>query len=151
MTPVWFAMAYNYLIKLLNSFISWIADQDFFLFQDISFNFNEVVIAYLFILMVLFYWKPKVQNIVVLTLLSFLVIFCSSLLQKYLHSKNELIVFHKTRHSFIGNKIGRQLEIYKYDSLKKYKKQLSRKKLSNLFRHQRIFRKINASGIQLQE
>ena len=121
MTPVWFAMAYNYLIKLLNSFISWIADQDFFLFQDISFNFSEVFIAYLLILMVLFYWKPKVQNIVVLTLLSFLVIFCSSLLQKYLHSKNELIVFHKTRHSFIENKTGRKLEIYKYDSLKKYK------------------------------
>jgi len=36
--PDWFAFSYNYLIKLLNSIIVWIAEQDIFLFQDITIN-----------------------------------------------------------------------------------------------------------------
>ena len=48
--PDWFAFSYNYLIKLLNSFISWIAEQDIFLFQDISFSFNQVIFSYLILL-----------------------------------------------------------------------------------------------------
>ena len=48
--PDWFAFSYNYLIKLLNSFISWIAEQNIFLFQDISFNFNQVIFSYLILI-----------------------------------------------------------------------------------------------------
>ena len=116
--PDWFAFSYNYLIKLLNSFISWIADQNVFLFQDISFNFNQVIFSYLILTTIAVYWKLKTQKIVLLTVLSLSILYYSNLLLKKYHLANELIIFHKTRHSLIGNKKGQKLEIFKYDSLK---------------------------------
>ena len=116
--PDWFAFRYNYLIKLLNSFISWIAKQDIFLFQDISFNFNQVIFSYLIIITIVTYRKLKNRKIVLLTVLSLSILCYTNLFIKDYHSANELIIFHKTRHSLIGNKKGQKLEIFKYDFLK---------------------------------
>ncbi len=116
--PDWFAFSYNYLIKLLNSFISWIAEQNIFLFQDISFNFNQVIFSYLILIMIAVYWKLKTQKTVLLVVFSLSILYYSNLLIMKYNSANELIIFHKTRHSLIGNKKGRKLEIFKHDSFK---------------------------------
>jgi competence protein ComEC len=116
--PDWFAFSYNYLIKLLNSIIVWIAGQDIFLFQDISFSFNQVIFSYLILITIVTYRKLKKHKIVLLTVLSLSILCYTNLLIKDYHSANELIIFHKTRHSLIGNKKGQKLEIFKYDSLK---------------------------------
>ena len=107
--PDWFAFSYNYLIKLLNSIISWIAEQDIFLFQDISFSFNQVILSYLIIITIVTYRKLKKQKIVLLTVLSLSILCYTNLLIQDYHSANELIIFHKTRHSLIGNKKGQKI------------------------------------------
>ncbi len=93
--PDWFAFSYNYLIKLLNSFISWIADQNFFLFQDISFNFNQVIFSYLILSMIAVYWKLKTQKIVLLTVLSLSILYYSNLLLRSIIQQTNSLFFIK--------------------------------------------------------
>ena len=86
--PDWFAFSYNYLIKLLNSIIVWIAEQDIFLFQDISFSFNQVIFSYLIIITIVTYRKLKNRKIVLLTVLSLSILCYTNLFIKDYHSAN---------------------------------------------------------------
>ena len=114
--PEWFALTYNYLIKLMNSSIHWIANQELFIFKDITFSLSKVFVSYLLITSIILYWKYQNRKNGLFFIVSLSLLFSVSIFNNYSNSKNELIVFHKNRQSIIGNKNGSDLYLFKSDS-----------------------------------
>ncbi|MBV1888186.1 MAG: ComEC/Rec2 family competence protein, partial [Urechidicola sp.] len=111
--PVFLSTVYNSMIHSMNWVVDWVSQQEEFLFRNISFS----------ILMVLSSYGIIVFGIRFLTLRSArrLLGFCVSILlfqavfiyekQERLQS-DEFIVFHKSRFSLIGKRIGNQLAVF---------------------------------------
>lgn len=119
--PDWLALAYNFLIKTLNSFINWIANQDAFLFQDIHFSGEKVIGSYLLIVSLVLLWKSKTYYRILYSLLSIAILIGVFIWDDYKNSENQLIVFHKNRQSLIGYKRAEELLIFRSDSTFLYK------------------------------
>ncbi len=114
--PDWLAISYNFVIKTLNNFINWIANQDLFLFQDIHFSFEKVLGSYLLTISLIFLWKKKTYNRIIFSLMSIATLICIFIWNEYKYSSNQLIVFHKKRHSLIGYKHSDKLQLFRDDS-----------------------------------
>ena len=114
--PFWIAISYNYLIKLLNNFINWIAHQESFLIQDIHFTSEKVLGSYLFIITLILISKEINFKRIVFGLLSVVLLICVFIWDDYKVSENELIAFHKSRHSHIGYKHAKNLTLFRSDS-----------------------------------
>lgn len=111
------ALVYNFLVETLNRFVQWVADQDAFLFDTISFSEGMVVGTYLLILsLIWFIQKPK-TNRSVIAISAVTICFSILLYDKYRFSRNEFIVFHKNRETVLGYKHGRSLTIFKSDTV----------------------------------
>ncbi len=110
------ALAYNFLIKTLNAFIDWIAQQEAFLFQDISFSFEKILASYLLIITLMLLIKRISFYRILFNLVSIVILLCVFILDAYNLSNNQLIVFHKNRTSLIGYKQNRKLLIFRSDS-----------------------------------
>lgn len=110
--PSILADLYGSIISLMSSFVSWIAQQESFLFKNISFNIVHVIISYLLITVIVISLKKKTYKSVIAVLITLL--FCQSLLilEKHQSSTNKFIVFHKSRFSIIGKKHDRQLVLH---------------------------------------
>ena len=118
--PDWYVSIYNYLIKSLNLFIKWIAHQESFLFQDITFSLNKVLVSYILIITLIIFWKQQNRKNTIFLFTGITLLFSVTVFDKYSNSNNELIVFHKSRHSIIGNKNGLDLQLLKSDSSVSY-------------------------------
>lgn len=114
--PDGLALFYNYLIKLLNTFIRWIANQELFLIQDITFSLNKVFASYLLIISIVLFWKYQSRKNIQFLLVGITVFFSVSVYDNYLNSSNELIVFHKSRNSLIGYKNSFDFQLFKFDT-----------------------------------
>jgi len=103
---------YNVLIKTMNNIISWIAEQESFLFQEISFSILLVFSSYIFVIFV-FRWiqDNSVKN---LTYTLFAIILLQGVfLYQRIESKREkaFIVFNQNRASVLGLKEGNTLHV----------------------------------------
>lgn len=114
--PDWFVLSYNFLIKLMNSCIHWIANQELFLFQNITFSLSKVFASYLLIISIILFWDYQNRKSSLIFALGLSILFSVSIFDNYSNSKNELIVFHKNRQSIIGNKNSSILHLYTSDS-----------------------------------
>jgi competence protein ComEC len=105
--PQAFASIYGYIISLMNNFVNWISKQEQFLFTDISLSFLMMLITYLAIILgVHFLIKISAKKLIYL-LASLLIIQSVFLFENHQKkTKNELIVFHKSRNSIIANRVG---------------------------------------------
>jgi competence protein ComEC len=115
--PVWLADLYQLIIEKMNDFIHFIAEQESFLFTNISFSYFKVWISYLLILSIIFLLYKKKVKYVYLTLLVFIGFQLVNLNEKYLSQKtDELVVFDKFKHTLIANKIGNNVSFFISDS-----------------------------------
>ena len=114
--PDWFALSYNFLIKLMNSCIHWIANQELFLFQNITFSLSKIFASYLLIISIILFWDYQNRKSNLFFAVGLSILFSVSIFDNYSNSKNELIVFHKNRQSIIGNKNSSILHLYKSDA-----------------------------------
>jgi len=121
--PDGFVLIYNTLIKMLNTFISWVAHQESFLFQDIHFSAEKVMGSYLLIIAIILLWKKRSVPKLRFSLLSFAFLISIFIWDDYKNSKNQLIFFHKTRHSLIGSQNANTLNLFRSDSNFNYKNQ----------------------------
>lgn len=119
--PYWIAFAYNHLIKFLNNFIGWVAKQDSFIFQDIHFSTEKVLGSYLLIITSILLLKKRTFQRMTFSLLSIALLLCVFIWDDIRNSENQLIIFHKTRHSLIGNKNSKELVLFRSDSTFNYK------------------------------
>jgi competence protein ComEC len=118
--PDWLVLIYNSLIKMLNTFISWVAHQDSFIFQDIHFSIEKVGVSYLLIITFILLWKKRSVQRIGFSLMSFALLICVFIWDDYINSDNQLIIFHKTRHSLIGYQYTNELRLFRSDSTFNY-------------------------------
>jgi competence protein ComEC len=107
---------FNFLIGQLNNFISWIARQEQFLFEDIPFSETKVVGSYLMILALFLLWKNAHIKRILFVAVSFCLLMVIFLKDNALASKNQLVVFHRNKMSILAYKHSRNLNIFRSDS-----------------------------------
>jgi competence protein ComEC len=115
--PDVFVKGYNVCLTLLNSFISWVARQETFLFQDIPFSKELVVGSYLLLAGTVLLWKQFCYKRALFFLTSVVVLIGILLWEKRQAATTEMVVFHINRKSLIGIKEHRQLTVFKSDTV----------------------------------
>ena len=111
--PQFLASIYGFVISLMNSFVSWISQQEYFLFKDISLSFLLMMASYIFIILGTSFLikKSSIKAIYFLgSVLLFQSVFLFENYQKNI--KKELIVFHKNRKSIVGIRNRDDVKIY---------------------------------------
>ena len=105
------ASIYGYIISLMNGVVSFISEQEAFLFKDISFNIILVFSSYFLIVSFVVLYRRKTYKDLFLGLIALAVFISAFVYNKYSASSNEFIIFHKPRYTMIGNKFGRYLKL----------------------------------------
>ncbi len=115
-----FTDVFGDIISYMNQFFKWIAQQEAFIFRDIPMNWFMVVGLYLIILLFTQYFMRKSYKRLVYALAMTCLFQIGLFYNTYwYHNKNELVVFHKSKHSIISNKVGENLNVFhNLDSLK---------------------------------
>lgn len=111
--PTFFAIFYGTIISGMNGFFKWIAQQEAFLIQDISFNILQVLASYIIIISAYqLYTKKNFKQLVYF--LSAILIGQSALIYtKYVtETKQQFLVFHKGTSTLLGFQKGKTLQLY---------------------------------------
>ncbi|WP_299522967.1 ComEC/Rec2 family competence protein [uncultured Lutibacter sp.] len=109
---------YSGIIQLMNRFVEWISNQEYFIIQNISFSLMTMIAIYTFIFITIKWIEKKVFYRFVFVLLSIICIQSIFVFEKHkLQATNELIVFNQSKKSIIGNRVGANLVISSADSL----------------------------------
>lgn len=111
--PQFLASIYGFVISLMNSFVSWISQQEYFLFKDISLSFLLMTASYVLIILgtsFLIKKSPRKGIYFLGSILLFQSVFLFENYQK--NTKKELIVFHKSRKSIVGIRNRDDVKIY---------------------------------------
>lgn len=120
--PQFIADSYGTIISWMNGFINWISKQDAFLFKGISFNLLYVLSSYLLIITTIKLIKKWNHINLKLLLIAIIILQGSVIYTNYNKPNNEFIIFHKSRHSLIGNTSNNKTTIsHNFDSLTKLK------------------------------
>ena len=110
--PAFLATAYGAIISLMNSFVSWVAAQEQFLFQEISVSFLMMLGCYLFIFLgILLLIKKTPKRFIYFLVAILLVQSIYFFEEKMANEKATFLVFHKSRFSIIGKRVGKQINI----------------------------------------
>lgn len=119
--PEWLVEIFHHIISSMNSLMKWLALQDRFLFKDISFNIFKMYAAYILIIAFIQFAIKKNFKWLRLTIIAILLLQGTYLFSKFENSKHELTIFHKSKHTIIGNKAANSLTVYTdLDSLKHF-------------------------------
>ncbi|UAM98703.1 ComEC family competence protein [Polaribacter litorisediminis] len=111
--PQFLASIYGFIISLMNSFVSWISQQEYFLFKDISLSFLMMIATYVLLILGIRFLIKTAPKKAIYFLVSVLFFQSVILFEKYQkNTKIELIVFHKTRKSALGLRNGGMVNIY---------------------------------------
>ena len=108
--PQFFADIYGSVISLMNGFVSWISMQEQFLLKEISISLIMMVSIYVFIfsgVQFLIHRKAKKLLYFLVAIFILQIIFLYELKEN--NDQKELIIFHKSRKSVIGERIGKRL------------------------------------------
>lgn len=116
--PDFLVLWYNRLIGLMNSVIEWVAQQEAFVFKNISFDGMQLLFSYAMIISILALYT-KVNFKKVLVFLITVIAFQSWLLYATMNDakKEKLLLLHQTKNSVLVHQKGNQLAIHKTDSL----------------------------------
>jgi len=117
--PAIIADAFGELISYMNLFMNWIANQEQFLFKDISFGLIYLLSFYALILSVVQILKKTSAKLIKIGLGSIICIQTVFIYVLYeTKNTNEFIVFHKNRFTLIGHKTNNKITIYNdFDSI----------------------------------
>ncbi|MBP93193.1 MAG: competence protein [Flavobacteriaceae bacterium] len=151
------------IISLMNHFFKWVAHQEAFIFKDIPMNWFLVIGLYLIILLFTRYFISKSFSRLVCALVVTCMFQIGLFFNQYWYSsRNELVVFHKSRHSMMSKKSGLNLQVlHDLDSLKlnsdynipnyrvgSFIKQIDYQAIQNVYRfNQKQFLIIDSLGI----
>ncbi len=115
--PHFIAEIYQKIIFLLNIIVEQIGSQESFLFQYISFSVNAIFLYY-FIVYPFFKWiETKKHYYLKLALVAIIGFQLNLLAEKYISTHHqEFIIFNKPKHTLIGIKKGKELQLY-HDSI----------------------------------
>lgn len=118
--PSFLSDSYIFVIQQLNNFVSWVANQQVFIIQNITFSILVLIAFYVFILVVFKWTEKPIFKRFVLVLLSILMIQTVFIYEKFKkESNNSFIVFNKSKSTVIGKRLGGVLQIQ--SSIKDFK------------------------------
>ncbi|MCL5130081.1 ComEC/Rec2 family competence protein [Algibacter sp. L4_22] len=116
--PQFLADILGLIISSMNYVMNYISKQEVFIFNDIPFNIWYVLASYLLIISLIKTFKKWNYANLKWILFAIISIQCAFIYTNYSKSSNELIVFHKSRFSMIGNTNKNTLKItHDLDSL----------------------------------
>lgn len=115
--PDWLAENYNLLIEWLNGFIHWVAIQDEFLFRDIHFSNIKVLGAYLLVIALTMFLKKTNYQRLFISLVAISAFITIYIYDDFKTSKNQFIVFQKSKQTLLGYKNGKDLIVFSNDSV----------------------------------
>ena len=129
--PEFLASTYGNIIGLMNTFVSQISNQESFLFKDISFNIEHVLISYLLLILIINFIKQKTYRSVIYLLIAILFSQGYFIYDAYKSNSKAFVIFHKSRYSIIGFKNKNQLNLHHNlnDSVLKYDKVITNYKV----------------------
>jgi len=111
--PHFFMQGYDLILRMLNTFVQWIGAQEQFLITNISFSGLNMLLLYLiFILGFRFFVQQTPRKL--LFFIGSVLLFQGVLLQeKQQRMRSEAwIVFHKTKQTILGHRVGETLAVY---------------------------------------
>ena len=111
--PLFVANAYGVVISAMNAFVSWISQQESFLIEGISFSFLLLITTYgCLVIGVQFLTKRSYKNSLIV--LGVVILFQLGLLYEkhQMGIKNELVIFHKSRHTLLVERTGNRIKVY---------------------------------------
>ncbi|UWX54562.1 ComEC family competence protein [Maribacter litopenaei] len=108
---------YNEVIGLMNKIVSWVANQETFLFKSISFDEMQLTLGYLVIGSLVFAFS-KTNYRRIMLFLGFLLMFQTYTIYKEFEagSKSETIILHQVKNSVLFDKNGNMLKVLTVDS-----------------------------------
>ena len=128
--PAFLALFYEKIIFLLNQTVGWIAQQESFFFQNISFSIISLIFTYLFIVSFFKWFEIKKPNYLIITLFALILLQTNFLIEIYKSSAiNEFIILNKSRQSVLIQRTGQKvsidhtlenLDLYEDSSIKSY-------------------------------
>jgi competence protein ComEC len=120
--PQFLVDVYIFVIHQMNKFISWVADQEYFIIQQISMSFLRMVALYALLFFGLKWTEKKVFYRFALVLISVVFVQTVFIFEKYkAQSVNEFIVFNESKASTVGKRNGNEIRFdTSADSLKTF-------------------------------
>jgi competence protein ComEC len=110
--PSFLAALYGFVIFFMNSFVSWVAQQEQFLFKEISISFTMMLGCYFFIFFGILFLIKRTPKRCMFFLATVLLVQSVYLFEEKIANEKEVfIVFHKSRFSIIGIRTGVQMKI----------------------------------------
>ncbi|WP_407515843.1 ComEC/Rec2 family competence protein [Tamlana fucoidanivorans] len=100
--PQWIATCFAHVIDFMNRAVGWIAHQESFLFEAISFNLLHVFFAYLIIIALTRLLIKRTFRSVYFILASVLIIQSFLIFEKLNFKPDEFVIFHKRKSSILG-------------------------------------------------
>ncbi|MDG1037570.1 MAG: ComEC/Rec2 family competence protein [Polaribacter sp.] len=121
--PQFLADFYGIIISSMNAFISWVSHQEEFLFKEISISFQLMLCWYAVIFLCVYFLLRKTTIKLIYFFISVALLQSVFLIESYKNkSKEEIIVFHKSRFSMIGKRIGERVLVqHNIDSVRFFK------------------------------
>jgi len=117
--PQFLANSYGFIISKMNTFIAFIAKQENFLFQNISFSILLLIASYLIIIFGFRWVQNRTFKKLIIAMLA--IIFFQGVLiyeKRQVQSKSEFVIFHKNKQSILANRNGTKTNIiHSLDSL----------------------------------
>ena len=108
--PSFLADLYGTIISCMNGFVSWVSHQEEFLFKEIAISFLFMLCWYVVLFLGASFFMSKSSKKLMYFLISILFIQGVFLLESmHQKSKEEVIIFHESRFSFIGKRSGNKL------------------------------------------
>ncbi len=108
--PEFLTTGFQKIIALMNQFIGWIAEQEAFLFQTISFSMVAMVSTYLLIIFCFRWMEQKSYSRFRNALIAFLLLQSVFIYEKWVAtSENEFIIFNRSRVTIVGKRTGNRL------------------------------------------
>ncbi|NNC71194.1 MAG: ComEC family competence protein [Flavobacteriaceae bacterium] len=113
LVPKFLVIGLQKVIQLMNLFIGWVAEQENYLFQNITFSTLQMISTY-FLIIFSFRWiEQKSNSRFKYALVSLLFIQSLFIYEKWSTSlENELIIFNKSKASIVGVRQGANLKLY---------------------------------------
>ena len=106
------ANLYGEIISLMNNFVAWVANQEGFLFRNISFNWIQLLASYILIICLILLFKKRNTQRVISFLIAILIFQGTFIYNKYDAQQNKkFIVFHKSRNTLLGTHNGTKLTL----------------------------------------
>jgi competence protein ComEC len=111
--PLFLVKSFQFSIDLLNMLVGWIAKQEHFLFQNISFDLLSMIGTYFTLIALVYYLSnPKAKRLMWVFVCVFLIQLVAIKNKWLLENKNEIVIIHKNRSSLLINKQGTEAKAY---------------------------------------